>query len=204
MFEPKTLKVRSGCDGGGKSRLVQENKSATLSCNNDQTVFVPKVYGICSNNSNSMKSDNPHSGIYEASTSRTLDVGGGNPSCNQGGMAVVSLQGSMIGRDDKNGPNGDGVNEDISFTLNCTDKHAVAYAMTTGGFLKIEEEKSPALLSRDYKDAPVVGHPALLNGSFAVSPNSFKSLCQKVSFPTICVSGFWTSGASIPPVFSTN
>lgn len=160
VFEPKTLKVRSGCDGGGKGALVQENKSATLSCNNDQTLFVPKVYGICSNNSNSMKSDNPYSGIYEAGTSRTLDVGGGNPSCNQGGMAVVSLQGSMIGRDDKNGPNGDGVNEDISFTLNCTDKHAVAYAMTTGGFAQIEEEKSPTLLSRDYKDAPVVGHPA--------------------------------------------
>lgn len=37
----------------------------------------------------SMKSDNPHSGIYEATTSRTLDQNGGNPSCNQGGMTVV-------------------------------------------------------------------------------------------------------------------
>jgi len=39
------------------------------------------------------------------------------------------LQGSMIGRDDKNGPQGDGINEDISFTLNTTDRHAVAYAI---------------------------------------------------------------------------
>ena len=29
---PKTLKIRSGCEGGGKGALIQENKSATLSC----------------------------------------------------------------------------------------------------------------------------------------------------------------------------
>ena len=31
-----------------------------------------KCYAICSYASNSMKSDNPNSGIYEAKTSRTL------------------------------------------------------------------------------------------------------------------------------------
>ena len=35
------------------------------------------------------------------------------------------LQGSMIGRADRNGPQGNGVNEDVSFTLNTTDRHAV-------------------------------------------------------------------------------
>ena len=128
---PKTLKIRSGCDGGGKGALVQENKSATLSCNNDQTVFVPKCYGICSKDSNSMKSDNPHSGFYEAETSRCLDANGGNPSCNQGGMAVVAVQGSMIGRADKNGPKGSGIGEDVSFTLNTADRHAVAFSQET-------------------------------------------------------------------------
>ena len=123
---PYTLKIRSGCDGGGKGALVQTDKSATLSCNNDQTVFVP--FGICSDGSNSMKSDNPHSGIYRAETARTLDGNGGNPSCNQGGIAVVSVQGSMIGRADKNGPQGSGINEDVSFTLNATDRHAVAFS----------------------------------------------------------------------------
>ena len=125
---PKTLKIRSGCQGGGKGALVQENKSATLSCNNDQTVFVPKCYGICSKDSNSMKSDNPHSGFYEAETSRCLDANGGNPSCNQGGMAVVAVQGSMIGRAEKNGPQGSGIGEDVSFTLNTADRHAVAFS----------------------------------------------------------------------------
>ena len=36
-----TLKIRSGCEGGGKGALVQRDKSAMLSCNNDQTLFVP-------------------------------------------------------------------------------------------------------------------------------------------------------------------
>ncbi|MEG1149102.1 MAG: DNA cytosine methyltransferase, partial [Niameybacter sp.] len=126
---PKTLKIRSGCEGGGKGALIQDDLSATLSCVNDQTIFIPKVYGICSDGSNSMKSKNLHSGIYEADTSRTIDGNGGNPACNQGGMAVVSLQGSMIGRSDKNGPQGDGINEDVSFTLNAVDKHAVVYAL---------------------------------------------------------------------------
>lgn len=48
-----------------------------------------RAYGICSYASNSMMSGNPHSGIYEADTSRTLDLNGGNPACNQGGIAVV-------------------------------------------------------------------------------------------------------------------
>ena len=36
-----------------------------------------------------MLSDNPHSGIYKADTSRTLDLNGGTPACHQGGMAIV-------------------------------------------------------------------------------------------------------------------
>ena len=154
---PKTLKIRSGCEGGGKGALIQENKSATLGCNNDQTVFVPKVYGICSKQSHAMQSDNPHSGFYEADTSRCLDRGGGNPSCNQGGMAVVAVQGSMIGRSDKNGPQGSGVNEDVSFTLDATDRHAVAYGIDRATYnmgrnakfgLGIEEELEPTIVAK--------------------------------------------------------
>lgn len=48
-----------------------------------------KCYGISAYESNAMKSSNPHSGIYEADTSRTLDGNCGNPACNQGGIAVV-------------------------------------------------------------------------------------------------------------------
>ena len=38
---PYTLKIRSGCEGGGKGALIQEDKSATLSTNNDQYLFQP-------------------------------------------------------------------------------------------------------------------------------------------------------------------
>lgn len=141
---PKTLKIRSGCEGGGKGALIQENKSATLSCNNDQTVFVPKCYGICSKDSNSMKSDNPHSGFYEAETSRCLDANGGNPSCNQGGMAVVAVQGSMIGRAEKNGPQGSGIGEDVSFTLNTADRHVVAFCEKTATLSANDGPKGPS------------------------------------------------------------
>ncbi len=162
---PKTLKIRSGCEGGGKGALIQDNKSATLGCNNDQTVFVPKVYGICSKQSHAMQSDNPHSGFYEADTCRCLDANGGNPSCNQGGMAVVAVQGSMIGRSDKNGPQGSGVNEDVSFTLDATDRHAVAYGIDRATYnmgrnakfgITVETEIEPTMVS---KGPGAVGQP---------------------------------------------
>lgn len=71
---------------------------------------------------------NARQNCYETDTSRTIDTGGNSPDSNQGGVAVVSVQGSMIGRADKNGPQGSGINEDISFTLNATDRHAVAFS----------------------------------------------------------------------------
>ena len=186
---PLVMKIRSGCEGGGKGPLIQTDKSATLSCNNDQTLFEPKAYGICSKESNAMKSDNPHSGIYEAETSRTLDGNGGNPSCNQGGMVVVAfaqnqrdevrdlgtkvgcisaepgmkqqtyvMQGNMIGRKDENGSQGSGVNEDVSFTLDATDRHAVVYGIDRAAFnqgqnakfgFAVETDVQPTIVAKD-------------------------------------------------------
>jgi len=71
---------------------------------------------------------NARQNCYETDTARTIDTGGNSPDSNQGGVAVVAVQGSMIGRADKNGPQGSGVNENISFTLNATDRHAVAFS----------------------------------------------------------------------------
>jgi len=178
---PLTLKIRSGCEGGGKGPLVQENQSATLSTRNDQTLFQPKVYGISSDQSHAMLSDNPHSGIYEADTSRTLDCNGGNPSCNQGGIAVVeayALQGSMIGRKDENGPQGDGINKDVSFTLNTIDRHAV-YAMNVG-FFAAQEDQTPSLMARDWKDPPVVNTD---KGEFLVRRLTPDECCRLQGYP---------------------
>lgn len=216
---PLVMKIRSGCEGGGKGPLIQENKSATLSCNNDQTLFEPRAYGICSKDSNAMKSDNPHSGIYEAETARTLDGNGGNPSCNQGGIAVVAftqnqrdevrdlgdrsavvcanagtkqqtyvLQGSMIGREDKNGPQGDGINEDVSFTLNTVDRHAV-YSMTTGSFTQVSKEKAPTVLARDYKDPTAVCY-GIGRDTFNQGQNAkFAPTFEKELQPTLVAKG---------------
>lgn len=49
----------------------------------------PRAYGISADQSNAMLSDNPHAGIYEADTSRTMDCSGSSPACNQGGIAIV-------------------------------------------------------------------------------------------------------------------
>ncbi len=159
---PKTLKIRCGCAGGGKGALIQEDKSATLGCNNDQTVFVPQAYGISAHLSEAMLSDNPHSGIYAAEVSRTIDTGCCAPNCNQGGIAVV---------------------EPVAFTQNQRDEvrdlgeHSGAlaarygtkqqtfvmqppsdavHAMTTGSFMQISEGKAPPLMARDYKDPATV------------------------------------------------
>ena len=127
---------------------------------NNQPLVMKDVqaYGISSFQSNAMKSDNPHSGIYETETARTVDKNGGNPSCCQGGVAVVSIQGSMIGRQEKNGPQGSGIAENVSFTLNTADRHAV-YAMTTGCHSHFAKEKCPTLMARDFKDPMVVNQP---------------------------------------------
>ena len=111
---------RSGKPGGGKGILIQEEKTGTLSTLNNQSVVqgingnvtAPidasyykgcgeragierevVCYGISPMDSNAMKSQNPHSGIYEAETTRTLDLNGGNPACNQGGMMVLEGNG---------------------------------------------------------------------------------------------------------------
>ena len=57
--------------------------------NNQPFVVESRAYGICSTQSNAMKSDNPNSGFYEADTSRTIDTSSQSPLRNQGGMAVV-------------------------------------------------------------------------------------------------------------------
>ena len=126
---PKTLKIRSGCEGGGKGALIQDNKSATLATNNDQTLFQPVA----------------HCGDLES----TADT-------------VVTVQGSMIGRKDENGPQGSGIGENVSFTLNTTDRHAVTfsqdvYCTNRNEFhTKAEKNLASTLTSTDYKDLPIV------------------------------------------------
>ena len=61
-----------------------------------------------------------------------LGTGGNNTPFVVENQPAYCLQGSMVGRADKNGPQGDGVNEEVAFTCNTIDRHAVAYRQ--GGF----------------------------------------------------------------------
>lgn len=113
----------------------------------------------------SLGTKNVRANVYETDTSRTIDTGGNSPANNQGGVAVVSIQGSMIGRKDKNGPQGSGVNEDVSFTLDSVDRHAVAYGIDRATFnmgqnakfdISIKEEVEPSMVA---KGPGAVAHP---------------------------------------------
>lgn len=74
-------------DQGESYMEISENVTGTLRAQmgGHQPIILDKPICYCVN---SMKSPNPHSGIYEADTSRTLDCKGGNPACNQGGMVI--------------------------------------------------------------------------------------------------------------------
>ena len=186
---PLLLKIRSGCEGGGKGALIQKNKSATIGCNNDQTLFEPKVYGICSKDSNAMKSGNPKSGFYEADTTRTLDANGGNPTCNQGGMAVVAIEGNGARPSHKGSGYAEG---DVSFTLNATEQHGVAYGIDRATYnmgqnakfgIAVEEEVEPTIVA---KGPGAVSHPI-----YHSSKNSFHtSFTDEAATDTLVVTDY--------------
>lgn len=214
LFKPESVSRHPAPCGKPREGAAADTEGGIGASGNSVKVFL-----ICSYTSNSMKSDNPNSGIYETEKSSTLDLNGGNPVCNQGGvmvcvpivaimleahpndsrikvdesgscqtltgrmgtgggnvplimepiatldcrnmtvnddlsgtlqakgngghslnyqnpilLPVFCLQGSMICRTDKNGPQGDGVNKDICFTLNTADRHAVVYAIDRAAF----------------------------------------------------------------------
>ena len=102
-------------------------------------------YGICSYDSNSMKSGNPHSGIYEAETSRTIDLNGGNPVCNQGGIAVVEPANVYI-LDNIGGQGERGWSGDISPTLKASHyKFPPCVTSQSAGFSTEHSAKSRSI-----------------------------------------------------------
>lgn len=183
---PATLKIRCGHGNSGRGALIQKNKSATLSCNNDQTLFVPKAYGICGKYSNSMLSNNPNSGFYEADTSRTIDTSNQSPCKNQGGMVVVEGNGSRPSH------HGDGYKEsETMYTLNCVETHAISYgigrpAMNQGYnarfSFQVEEEKSPTIVA---SGAGGITHP-----KYSTSKNSHHTVAEKEKANTLVASDY--------------
>lgn len=191
---PKTLKIRCGCEGGGKGALIQDDLSATLGTNNDQTLFQPRAFGVCAKNSNSMKSDNPNSGFYEAETSRTLDANGGNPTCNQGGIAVIEGNGSRPSH------KGDGYKEsDIMYTLNATEQHAVAFADVHATLSANDGPKGPSSQMMKNPEENFVGEPSYGIGRPAMNQGynaSFSFQIEEEVEPTLVAAG--ASGVAHP------
>jgi len=86
LFEREGVRGNSAESGTERKGIADDAERSVRSAGSDV-----KCYGISSYMSNSMLSDNPHSGVYEASTSRTLDLNGGTPACNRGGIAIVQV-----------------------------------------------------------------------------------------------------------------
>lgn len=183
---PYTLKIHSGCDGGGKGALIQTDKSATLATNNDQYLFQPVPNLLLDDQGGqqvNVRTDD------KCPTLRA-EVHGNVP-------AVVSA-----GFKPNQGAKAQGIGweEEIAPTLLAGQEPAVCYSienhpadsrvniddsgkvqtltsrMGTGGgnvpmvleqkacstdvgFFNSYEERSPTLLARMYKDPPLVAYP---------------------------------------------
>ena len=117
---------------------------------------------------------NSRQNCYETETTRTIDTGGNSPDSNQGGVAVVALQGSMIGRKEKNGPQGSGINENISFTLNAADKHAVAYGIDRAAFNQGQNAKYDISINKEVEPTITASGPgAVAQSVYSSSKASF-------------------------------
>lgn len=83
------------------------------------------LYALDSMSSNSMKSSNPHSGFHAETIAKTLQAGGVDPTCNQGGNVIVepvyALQGNGIDRAETAGCNGRGWREDVCYDARGND-----------------------------------------------------------------------------------
>lgn len=130
-----TLKIRSGCEGGGKGALVQTEKSATLSTLQDQTLFVADALPFDTtqltspqNGSNPQWGDPCHPLAASAHTPAAVT---------ELSRKVFCIAGNVIDRSDTAGANGTGVKEDVSYTLNTVDRPAVVYDARGNGDGKV-------------------------------------------------------------------
>ncbi len=215
--EPCLLRMRSGCEGGGKGALIGENLSHTLATGNDQVCFDLRRTGDVSNersptlmatdykggkaisfypsflgkgtapceecnvtlvnagapgHSNAVILFDQHNGgrfterqetalavvarygtggnstpvvvHQEAFGFQKNDAGGIRiseakeiaPTLRSGVLPSVAIAENIIGREVQNGGNGTGAQENVSYTLNATGVHGVAYPTPTSGIVR--------------------------------------------------------------------
>jgi DNA (cytosine-5)-methyltransferase 1 len=162
---PCTLKVRSGCEGGGKGALVQEDKSATLSTLQDQALFQPITYDVQSKEVVAcMATQQGGAEVRTDDKAPTLTAAAGMSGNNQ---PVICIQGNCIDRADTAGCNGKGWTEDVSYTLNTIDRPAVACGIPLindqGGSVMSADDNAdvaPTLRAEMHGNIPAVAQAA--------------------------------------------
>lgn len=101
--------------GGGKGALIQDDVSATLSTANAQTIFQPIGFAY-------------NAGGKAASCAAAEEIAPTLRAASNGENGVCySIAGNIINRKANNGGNGNGFNEEVSYTLNTIDRHAVCF-----------------------------------------------------------------------------
>ena len=161
-----TRNARQNCYETETSRTIDTGGNTPDS---NQGGVAVVAYGICSKESHSMQSDNPHSGFYKADTARCLDANGGNPSCNQGGIAVIEGNGSRPSH------KGDGYKEsEIMYTLNATEQHAVAFADVHAALSANDEPKGPSCQMLGNPEENFAGEP-----TYCASKNSYHTVAEE-------------------------
>lgn len=93
----EVLFVRKGLywDSPQSGEAREETAGSAESCARKTSESDLNIFAITSQSSNSMKSSNPNSGIYETDVAKTIDQTGGGPGCNQGGIAIVEKKESV-------------------------------------------------------------------------------------------------------------
>lgn len=144
-----TLKIRSGCEGGGKGPLVQTEKSATLSTLQDQTLFVLQGNMI----DRDVKQNG--SGVSESETMYSLT------STDRHGVAIpinTQIATRHISLGERTGM-GWGEDGDPAYTLQAGHEHAVCCLLNDQGGQRIQVEDgrvSSTLRAESHAHEPVI------------------------------------------------
>ena len=139
------VRIRGGCDGGGKGALVQTEKSGTIKAGNDQTIFC-------------MATQQGGAEVRSDDRAPTLTASAGMSGNNQ---PVICIQGNAIDRADTAGCNGKGWKEDVCYTLNTIDRPAVCAGFKLGNSeqarsIGYAEEQAPTLNAECGGNKPAV------------------------------------------------
>lgn len=139
------VRIRGGCDGGGKGALVQTEKSGTIKAGNDQTLFCMATQ----QGGAEVRNDD-----REPTLTASADMSGNN-------QPVICIQGNAIDRADTAGCNGKGWKEDVCYTLNTIDRPAVCAGFKLGNSeqarsIGYAEEQAPTLNAECGGNKPAV------------------------------------------------